>query len=385
MTSGAELPVSAVRRMVSGVLRTLLRVVPKNPHLMVVYGLTESEDGALSVQTKLVERGYEPVRLTNNETSLFRAPSIVYRRKTSLGGLWSFLRAGVVFSSHELYGGMASGAGQRLVLFWHGEVLKPVGLLDGGHAVPADVAPVCSELGRAYRCAEFGLHPGRVPVLGAPRNDRLLGANPEEARRRLDWPSTDVIWLWLPTYRVAVRGGRRQDALDFVNGLPFDASSLDELDQRLAANSITLVLKPHPLSEQTVSSGFQRLRVLTQSELDQRAVSLYEALAAADGLVTDISSVWLDFILTGRPIVYAFPDLEVYRTNRGFNLEPYEGWVCGPVVTDPAALVHAMHDLNQDDDRYAHARRDSLRRFHRYVDSGSTDRLLDDLGLDGPR
>ena len=37
------------------------------------------------------------------------------------------------------------------------------------------------------------------------------------------------------------------------------------------------------------------------------------------GLITDISSVWIDFLLRGRPMIFAFPDLKQYRSNRGLQ------------------------------------------------------------------
>ena len=51
------------------------------------------------------------------------------------------------------------------------------------------------------------------------------------------------------------------------------------------------------------------------------AFALEEGVAA-DGLVTDASSVWIDYLLTQRPIIFAFPDIEEYRQRRGLNLAP---------------------------------------------------------------
>jgi CDP-glycerol glycerophosphotransferase (TagB/SpsB family) len=268
------------------------------------------------------------------------------------------------------------------VLLWHGEVVKPVGLLDGDEPVPADVAPVCSQLGRAFRAAEFGLHPSRVPVVGAPRNDRLLTADRADVRQRLGWASAERVWIWLPTYRQSVRGEIRQDAQVGASGLPFDDASLRALDRLLGERGATLVVKAHPLAEQRVGVGYANLRILGQSELDERGVSLYEALAAVDGLVTDVSSVWIDYLLTGRPLIFAFPDLDEYRRRRGLNLEPYEDWVPGPVVGDVEALAAELARLSFGDGSDDRDRRETaLRRFHRYTDAGSTDRLLGLLSL----
>ena len=129
----------------------------------------------------------------------------------------------------------------------------------------ADIAPVCSEIGRKYRCAELALDPLQVPVIGAPRNDRLLSANRHDVRRRLGWGQKDSIWLWLPTYRSANSGGQGGRNADTINRLPFDNESIEHLDEQLAAHNITLVLKPHPLAPVDHPGQGKGLRVMRQS------------------------------------------------------------------------------------------------------------------------
>lgn len=294
--------------------------------------------------------------------------------------MWSFARAGTVFTSHALYGGQSSPPNQQLVLFWHGEgVVKPVGLLDGDPPVHADVAPVCSQVGRAFRCAEFGLHPMQVPVLGAPRNDRMLSASRDDVRKRMGW-TEQPRWLWLPTYRSAVRGGLRTD-VSSPNGLPFDDDALRRLDRGLAERGISVILKPHPLSDQSLPADLEHLQILGQKQLDRSGVSLYELLGATDGLVTDVSSVWLDYLLTQRPIVFAFPDVDAYRSSRGINLEPYEEWVPGPMAMDVESLLAHLVSFTTGTDDYEARRGEMLRRFQRFTDAHSADRLLDAVNL----
>jgi hypothetical protein len=365
-------------------IRALVRLLPKDPSRVLVYGLTESEDGVLAIQAALIRRTFTLVRLVDPGFDASTARSdIRYLPKHSIRGAWALARVSTVFTSHALYGGMALGRRTRIVLLWHGEVVKPVGRLDGDRPVAADVAPVCSELGRAYRAAEFDLSPTQIPIVGAPRNDRLLSADPVDVRNRLGWPLDKPIWLWLPTYRHSVRGGLRQDTQPSPSGLPFTDESLARLDGLLGERGIQVVIKPHPLAEQTLSDGYQSLTILTQDALDRSMVSLYEYLAAADGLITDISSVWVDFLLRDRPIIFAFPDLVQYRSNRGINLEPYEDWVPGPIVSDVGSLADHLARSATGCDDYVEQRQVMCRRLHRYTDAASSDRLLDALGLRG--
>lgn len=365
------------------VLGLVARCVPKSISSVVVHGLDESEDGALALLAELRSRGITPVRLTNGaRSSQFRLQGVRYQSKYTIGGFWSFARAEVVFTSQALYGGHGAGRNQRMVMLWHGEVVKPVGLLDNGRALLADVAPVCSVLAQALRVAEFGLHPRQVPIVGSPRNDRLLSANRAEIRERLGWSADRPTWLWLPTYRSAVRGERRSDGRDIWQGLPYPLEDLRELNRRLAVDGLDLVLKPHPLAQQQLPHlDHGGLRLLSHDDLERLGVSLYELMAAVDGLITDASSVWVDFLLMDKPLVFAFPDLEEYRINRGLNLEPYEDWVPGPLARTLDQMVTCLRTVTQGMDDYAERRGSALRRFHRFTDAGNTARLLDLLEL----
>jgi CDP-glycerol glycerophosphotransferase len=349
--------------------------------LILIHSLTESEDGALAIERRLVERGHSPIRLTEESTSPYRSASVRYYKKLSIRGLWFFARSGVLFTSHSLFGGLAKAGGQRNVLLWHGEVVKPVGLLHNDRAISADIAPVCSEIARTYRCAEFRLRPNQVPVIGAPRNDRMLLADRRAVRMALGWDDRASFWLWLPTYRGPLPGGRGGDLVASTNGLPFDEASLSYLGEGLARERVTLVLKPHPFTSFPLPKSQGGLRVMHQSEIEDSGISLYQMLAATDGLVTDVSSVWIDYLLTQRPIIFAFPDIEEYRRQRGLNLEPYEDWAPGPITHNCGSLVQHMSDFSRGSDIYTARRSHALERFHLHHDAGSADRLLDLLRL----
>jgi CDP-glycerol glycerophosphotransferase (TagB/SpsB family) len=209
----------------------------------------------------------------------------------------------------------------------------------------------------------------------------MLRADRTAVRRSLKWNDKDAYWLWLPTYRGALPGGRGGDTVGSPNGLPFDQASLKALDEQLALHRITLVLKPHPLASVHLLDHGHGLRVIRQPEIESSGISLYQMLAAADGLVTDASSVWIDYLLTQRPIIFAFPDLEEYRQRRGLNLEPYEDWAPGPIAHDYPSLVTFLRDFSLGSDPYVKRRSDRLRQLHLHDDASSADRLLDLLGL----
>ena len=76
--------------------------------------------------------------------------------------------------------------------------------------------------------------------------------------------------------------------------------------------------------------------------------------------MTDYSSVWVDFLLTGKPVLGFCPDIEDYRGARGLALEPYDAWFPGAVTTTVDALCESagnlLSGLDEECDRRAWVR-----------------------------
>jgi CDP-glycerol glycerophosphotransferase len=361
-------------------------LIPKNRRKVLVHGIPDLEDGILSVLSVVPDRGYEPVVLFDAAGTPDRFRRLLGDRpvrfvhKDSLRAALHFLTARYVFVTHGLYGHPAPPPWQCVVNLWHGEPPgKVTGRYEGEPKRHASISPVLSGLGQAYRCTAFGLHPYRVPVLGAPRNDRMLAADPDLARTRLVPEALDrPVFLWLPTFRRNLPGRhQRADVAEGSSVLPFDAEDVKRLDEWLDARGALVVVKSHPASGDQPPGEHKAIRALTQADLESYDLTVYTMLAAFDGLITDISSVWVDYLLLDRPILYAFPDIERYRATRGISPEPYESWIPGPLVRTVDALTDALGAILDGRDDFRAARSQARRRAHRFYDDRSTARLVD--------
>jgi CDP-glycerol glycerophosphotransferase len=377
------------RRIQLTLLHAANRMVPKSVNKIVLHGIPDYEDGIMAIASGLSRRGYKPVLLLNNPALRQRQNAttglaIRTSKFRSLCALFHYLTAGSVFTTHGLLGDRVPPRRQCVVNLWHAEPpSKAIGQYeDGQPPIQATFAPVMSSIGQAYRSAEFGLHPSQAPILGAPRNDRLLLADPVEVRRLLLGPNADMMtFLWMPTFRAS--GGVRAsiDTTARHPGAPFGVRDLDRLDRWLVGRDMRLIVKRHPLDADTLPDHFRAIHPLEQLDLDRLNLSVYTALSAFNVLITDISSVWIDYLLLNRPIVFAFPDIEDYRANRGIVLEPYSAWVPGPIVKTIDELLEQLDRIASGWDDYKDERLLALRRHHKYSDAGSAERILDFLGL----
>ena len=288
----------------------------------------------------------------------------------SLRGRWLALRAGCVVVSHGLRDvSLALTGGAFVANCWHGVPLKTVGfdaemrhqpwLCRRAHRYVVaryDLVVSPSPMAVHEMATGLGVPRDRVRVLPYPRFDPLVApdsASSASAARALvggDVPeggAVDVaavadggpLVFYLPTFRE--RGADLGERVDFA-----------ALDRLLAEQGARLVVKPHPNERLSLPAGLDRVTAL--DALDD----LSTALPAADVLVTDYSSVFVDHLLLDRPQVFYAPDLADYRARRGFYFD-YETLVPGPVARDTDALVAALARALSDDP--AAVRRRALR------------------------
>jgi CDP-glycerol glycerophosphotransferase (TagB/SpsB family) len=203
---------------------------------------------------------------------------------------------------------------------------------------------------------------GAVMELGYPRNDLMMSAEADDVRRRtrehFGIAEDQRLVLYAPTWRDNLRVGRV-----FEKVLYLDPHELvDRLD-----NTVVLV-----------RGHYNSMRAAENVDPDNRVIDVtrYPDIAdlyvAADAMVTDYSSVFFDFVLTDKPMVFLAPDLKEYRDdNRGFYLD-YDV-VPGPICLTTADVVSALGGPDEHVARRAEFRKE----FAPHDDGSAAARVID--------
>jgi len=146
-----------------------------------------------------------------------------------------------------------------------------------------------------------------------------------------------------------------------------------------------LYLEPEKIVERIegsvvlVRGHYNSVRAAEEVDPDHKVIDVtrYPDIAdlylAADALVTDYSSVFFDFVLTDKPMVFLAPDLVEYRDdNRGFYLD-YHETVPGPICQSTDEVI----DVLAGSDTFADRRRDFQREFAPLDDGTASVRVVD--------
>jgi CDP-glycerol glycerophosphotransferase len=308
---------------------------------------------------------------------------VVVLPKRSLRAAWAFLTSRWVFWTHQCY---TSWFPHRVesVNLWHGMLIKKLGWMSAKQVnlqhSKYDLAT--SEFWEPFvrQC----MRPwGKVLVNGLPRYDRFRSLEPAEVRRRLGGvvPDCRKLVTWMPTYRQTVRGDPEADGKDFRNDAQMPGFDPERFNDWLAAHQMVCILKPHPLGAPPQIRTTGHLLVMDDATLVAHGLTLYELLGGTDILITDISSVYIDFLILNRPIVHAFADREEYGTSRGFLFDWNEEYFAGPFVSDMNGIQRALEEIADGRDEYI-AQRSRLRSlFHANPEQPATPALLAQVGL----
>lgn len=227
---------------------------------------------------------------------------------------------------------------------------------------------------------ELDLAPTQGLPLGYPRCDALT--RPCGAMDKvLDRGGKKVIF-WLPTFRQHAKSYDSNYTLPGC-GLPLleEPGALERLNARLEEAHVLLVLKPHPVQNMSAirAGSLGAFRLLSDEDLRAAGVQLYEVLADADALLTDYSSVYCDFLLTGKPIGLTFDDLEQYQKSRGLVAEDIRTLVKGRYLYTLADLAAFVGEVSRGEDPEKAARAAACDYYNDWKDGQSARRVAQTL------
>mgnify|MGYP001114414559 FL=1 len=277
--------------------------------------------------------------------------------------------------------------GQVYLNTWHGTPLKRMGYdIEDGALGTANIIrnfvqsdyllsanPFMSEqmYETAYKLA--GIYRGAIVEEGYPRIDRqfLDDAEREAVRGRLVSAGIPLgdrkVVLYAPTWKGATFG-RPTDDLDEL------LDHIHRIEEQIDTSRYAVLLKTHQSVHKLAADRPELKRLLVPNEIPTNLV-----LGASDLLVSDYSSIFFDFLRTGRPIVFFTPDLADYAGTRGLYFEPEE-WP-GPVYESAREVGEQIARIAADDDRVPEEARERYaamqERFTPYEDGHAAERVVD--------
>ena len=283
--------------------------------------------------------------------------------------------------------------GQIHISAWHGFPLKLIGFFENASAsadfqnlkiitTQTDLITATSRLSQLTLSGQFAIDPRKVKITGYPRNDIMLTSNAKNELSKLT--NIDIensnLFLYLPTMRKGLKDEGAQFNNNIFNYYDYD---LNELESYLEKNNSYIFIKMHfadnSYFKEKDFSLPDRIIFLNTDILNNNLLTIYHILDAFDALITDYSSIYVDYLLLDKPIIFSCPDIDIYQKDRGFIVDNPTLLMPGDVINNQKQLIQSLTNIINGHDNHKQKRHDSMAFFHTYCDCNSSERLLEKM------
>jgi CDP-glycerol glycerophosphotransferase (TagB/SpsB family) len=272
-----------------------------------------------------------------------------------------------------------------IVMLGHGDPVKFGPDFSPNNEMKSDYKITTSEFLVDIYSDDFGQNRDALIVTGYPRNDPLMDP---PVRYQQEWNnftcgnSFDTVILYAPTKRLTKRWESP------VELFPFDDYSLPELSEYLTKYNALLCIRLHPsdmkrLNQVNVPIRYKKLddklqQMVECDNIDLAGVDEFnhanKLLPFVDVLVTDYSSIYHDFLLLDRPILFIPYDYNQFEQKIGFKYDYYSN-LPGPIVNSFQDFLNHIDTIQNKGDLHQTDRRELLDKIHTYKDDKSSERV----------
>ena len=249
---------------------------------------------------------------------------------------------------------------QVLINTWHGVPLKKLGydLPDATYTISNVLRSMLSSDYMVSPCPHLtnvylekykldGLYTGKIMETGYPRCD-LINDTPEEEivskleafgikiGRKQDGSLKKII-LYAPTWKGTDFGKPDISTDEYFN-------FKNTLESNLDMNEYQILIKPHQVVYKSLKDRADLKGLLVPAYLDAD-----ELMSITDILVSDYSSIFFDFLITGKPVLFYVPDLKEYNDYHGLYFDIND--LPGPAtdsLTDICGYIKNIKDIKEE-------------------------------------
>ncbi|MDF8368452.1 hypothetical protein G9403_01625 [Weissella paramesenteroides] len=265
---------------------------------------------------------------------------------------------------------------QILINMWHGTPIKGMGKYMGGRFGQ------WANVQRQFLMTDYMVHPNEYTqnimndsydlngiydgiqlTVGYPRVDLIQTTDKENffnfLNRIVPIEDDKKIVLYAPTWR-----GNQESVSNMTE--EFVQNSLDI--QNALPEGYQLLVKAHQIAYDKAKSDRRIKDILVPNDVDTS-----ELLSVTDVLISDYSSIFFDYLVTGKPVfLYAY-DLESYIADRGLLLDINS--VPGNVVLDIEELANALANLED----YTMNNSNRVSEYIKWQTGHAATRIIDEL------
>lgn len=352
---------------------TICRIfIPVKSHVMVFESFPDYSDNSRALSEYLINNGFGDThtiywtvkdpsyckeKYPNSKVN-FVSNSGIYR----IINLPIFISAGWLFATHgyPYYNHKHIRKNQHFIKVWHG-----CGFKDADSKLKNDKSNsidnfekilLVSDFFKKYMAPRWRWPQEKVIAKGFPRFDWLL-TKTDEAKafyRSFQKSQLDKILIWMPTFRNHISGAYNDN--DDIKQFPiiYTPQEWKLIDDYCNKHNVVILVKLHPM-QKNYDIPWQELsnvHLLTNEMLDYYDTNLYSFLSVTDGLISDYSSVTVDYMIVDKPIAFTLDDFYLYNKGRGFIIDNPLDYMPGHHLYNIEDMKIFIKDISCDCDKF---------------------------------
>jgi len=296
---------------------------------------------------------------------------------------------GYFYSSRSNYSFISVGAGdvnffvpaKYIINLWHGCPLKKIGFDDkitanykhsllklffksifgfSKQAMNHSKIFASSETEAKKLSTAFNKRIKNIIVTGLPRNDVFINA-------QKGYKENLFRAIYMPTHR-------NEGELN-IGKLFLD--DIEMINEKLRFSNIELHIKLHFYHMKQMNiKNYSNIKALDDNNIQQ---DIYSVMPQYDILITDYSSIFFDYLLTDKPIVFAPFDFEEYLKKDRELYYDYDEVTPGPKCKSWDEVLDWIVKFKENPELYKKERETVKNRFHNYQDGKSCERVYEEI------
>lgn len=375
----------------------LCRILPINNHLIIFASESDYTDNSYALYLYIKEHfsNYRLIWATLEQNPKYHGDIFhvhhpyCYTYKSA----WYISRARFLFFTHGLGHEFHPREGQKALNIWHGIPIKAPKSSD---EVSKDSLKFTTpnftkvvylgqlnkqSISRFVQCNEQ-----YCELLGYPRNDVLINSS-ACGNRNPFVPNgfKGKVLIWMPTYRKSTNKHLSELQCDTQTGLPLLQTEQDvrDFDAFLEVNNLFVIAKIHHLQAENefFKLKFKNLKFVVDDDILKIDMQVYDVIGKSDALITDYSSVYIDYLLVNKPIGFILDDINEYEQGRGFLYDDIRPLLPGQHIYTIDDFKNYCLDVSNDIDYYNAERKRVRDLMINYQDNKSSERICTWAGI----
>lgn len=300
-------------------------------------------------------------------------PNVTFVEYSSIAYAEALLTAKILICNSNLSPLYTPKKNQIFISTWHGIPLKTLGYntkdtltsvyntqrcFNISNIIPSSSQFYTDNVIKAYGSGY--LAPENIQYIGSPRIDLTLSTSASEVLNHVDISREKKVALYAPTWRgfIGSVDNDISDQINFIEKLHLELGETHEIFVSL-----------HHLTEKALGSKVESLNL----RKIPKNIDINEFMVVCDLLITDYSSIFIDYLVLNKPVLLYIPDLETYQAERGLILD---------IRSLPVNLCYDLNKINEilitlknpsEFDNYS----DFIQTYLPYEDGKASKRLLD--------